>query len=830
MNSITYTNNDQFELASGFINNSNQAVFLTGKAGTGKTTFLKNIKEHSLKNCAIVAPTGVAAINAGGATIHSFFQLPFTPYLPMAEFGINHSEVTDKHSLMANLRLNQQRREVLQNLELLIIDEISMVRADVLDAIDNVLRHVRNRRRQPFGGVQVLYIGDLYQLPPVVKEDEWSLLKDHYANPFFFSNKVIAEQPPVYIELKKVYRQHDAVFINILNQVRNNEMDEEGYKLLHNRLHEKPQQEHVITLTTHNAAADEINNAALEKLAEKEFIYRAAVEGDFAERIFPTEEFLRLKKDTQVMFLKNNTEKNYYNGKIGTITQLEDDKIFVTCKEGEEEKIIEVQKEVWRNVKYKLDTTKSKIEEEVAGSFTQYPLRLAWAITIHKSQGLTFNQVIIDAQRAFAPGQVYVALSRCRTLEGIYLQTAIAHRSLLSDERIVSYSKNQASNIELNKILETAACKFQQDVILSLIDFNELVFYAKKISDYIIQQPAFGKKSIEWARYNVEQTEIFKKHGSKFSLELQEIFGDLPPEKNELLRDRLSVAAKWFITQLEILKEHLKTIKASTDNRQIAIDFNNRAGKLFEVVAAKLFLLAGCVDGFELNSYQRHKATYKAEKFPVTIYAASTESFSDAADNNLVSRLRNLRSQLAEDAGVPIYMICSTESLELMATYFPFTEKDLEKIKGFGALKIRQYGRAFLETIRNYCDFFSIESEMHSIPDKKSRKKETAKVMKHDTKLQTYDLHLQGKTAGEIAIIRNLTISTIESHLAYYIQLGKIPILDILNEKTYREIITMIKSNHSASITGIKDQLPHCSYGQIKMAIAALHYEREQVE
>ncbi|MBL0254963.1 MAG: AAA family ATPase [Chitinophagaceae bacterium] len=360
----TTTHNDLFELAEGFINNSNQPVFLTGKAGTGKTTFLKHIIKHSVKNCAVVAPTGVAAINAGGATIHSFFQLPFTPYLPQGAFEQHTLATNEPHNLMASMRLSQKRREVLQQLELLIIDEISMVRADVLDAMDNVLRHVRSRRRQPFGGVQVLYIGDLYQLPPVVKDEEWILLKNYYENPFFFSSKVMAEQPPVYIELKKVYRQHDSHFIQILNQVRNNDMDEAGYNLLHERLNKRPANEGVITLTTHNATADQLNNSALGLIKDKEFVYRANVDGDFSERIFPTEEYLRLKKGTQVMFLKNNTEKGYYNGKIGTISNLEEDKIVVNCKDADGEKEIEVQKETWRNVKYTVDEKRVKLRKK----------------------------------------------------------------------------------------------------------------------------------------------------------------------------------------------------------------------------------------------------------------------------------------------------------------------------------------------------------------------------------------------------------------------------------------------------------------------------------
>lgn len=815
----TTTHNDLFELAEGFINNSNQPVFLTGKAGTGKTTFLKHIIKHSVKNCAVVAPTGVAAINAGGATIHSFFQLPFTPYLPQGAFEQHTLATNEPHNLMASMRLSQKRREVLQQLELLIIDEISMVRADVLDAMDNVLRHGRSSRRQAFGGVQVLYIGDLYQLPPVVKDEEWILLKNFYENPFFFSSKVMAEQPPVYIELKKVYRQHDSHFIQILNQVRNNDMDEEGYNLLHERLNKRPANEGVITLTTHNATADQLNNSALGLIKDKEFVYRANVDGDFSERIFPTEEYLRLKKGTQVMFLKNNTEKGYYNGKIGTISNLEEDKIVVNCKDADGEKEIEVQKETWRNVKYTVDEKKSKIEEEVAGSFTQYPLRLAWAITIHKSQGLTFNQVIIDAQRAFAPGQVYVALSRCRTLEGIYLQSAIAHKSLRSDDRIVAYCQQQSASDELRKSLAQATCNFQQEIILALMNFSDMAYHSKKLSDFIIQQPSFGKKSIEWAAHNVMQAEIYKKHGNTFSAELQKLFGEMPPKQNEAVTKRLTTASKWFINELENLKEHLRTIKASTDNRQVALDFNSRAGKLYEAICNKMFLLTACTQTFDLNYFQKHKASYKAVPFPVSIYAAATEKLSGMADLNLLNQLRNLRSQMAEDAGIALFMICSTESLELMATYFPFTEKDLEKIKGFGTKKISQYGNPFLETIRDYCNFFAIETQMHLIGG--TKKKKTPKATKNDTKLLTFDLYQQGKTIQEIATLRNLSTSTIESHLAYYIQSGSIAILDILDVQTYRDIKAQVQKNPAAALAEIKTQLRQYSYGQIKMVMAA---------
>ena len=438
-----------YKTAANFINNSNHPVFLTGKAGTGKTTFLKYIKENTSKNTAVVAPTGVAAINAGGTTIHSFFQLPFGPYIPVSKTQWGNTEGNDKQNLISKLRLTNERKEVMQQLELLIIDEISMVRCDVLDAIDTVLRHVRSQHHKPFGGVQVLYIGDMYQLPPVVKDEEWQILKEYYANQYFFSSHATVAEPPVYIELKKVYRQTDADFINLLNQVRNNEMDEDGYAFLHSRFLPNAvakKEDNTITLTTHNNKADSINIDALASLEGKSFSFKAVVEGEFYEKSFPADELLQLKIGAQVMFIKNDTEKirRYFNGKIGTVEKFEADKIFVTCKDNDTSQTIEVKKETWRSIKYTLNKNTQQIDEEELGSFTQYPLRLAWAITIHKSQGLTFEKAIIDAGSAFAPGQVYVALSRCVSLQGMILKSKISYNSLHSDDRIVSFAKTQS--------------------------------------------------------------------------------------------------------------------------------------------------------------------------------------------------------------------------------------------------------------------------------------------------------------------------------------------------------------------------------------------------
>jgi len=421
--------NQMFQLAADLVNQSSSNIFLTGKAGTGKTTFLRYIKENCAKQLAVVAPTGVAAINAGGVTMHSFFQLPFSPFIPeVGGFNKQNEETTNKNGLLSKLRMTTEKKKILQELELLIIDEISMVRCDMLDAVDTVLRHTRRRNNERFGGVQVLFIGDMFQLPPVIKEHDWRLLKDFYSSPYFFDSLVIKEELPVYIEFDKIYRQSEEKFINVLNQLRNNQLDDDGRSLLERRFapdFKRTKDDGYIILTTHNERARNKNETELNSLTNKSFSYRAEIGGDFPASAYPVEEQLLLKVGSQVMFIKNDTEriKRYFNGKIGIVTELENDKILVQCEDETEE--IEVKKEKWENIRYTVDKKSRQLNEEVLGSFTQFPLRLAWAITIHKSQGLTFDKVIIDAGEAFAPGQVYVALSRCTTLDGIVLQSAI---------------------------------------------------------------------------------------------------------------------------------------------------------------------------------------------------------------------------------------------------------------------------------------------------------------------------------------------------------------------------------------------------------------------
>ena len=412
------TTDDQnkiFKLAYGFVNDTNSHIYLTGKAGTGKTTFLRYVKMNCEKNLVVVAPTGVAAINAGGVTMHSFFQLPFNPYIPHAQtgFGMN-ANVVDKNTLLNNIRFNSQKRKLLEELQLLIIDEVSMLRADMLDAIDTILRSFR-RNQRPFGGVQMLFIGDLYQLPPVVTDNDKDLFDQHYTSPFFFHAKVFEQTKPLFVELKKIYRQTEETFIDLLNKVRHNRLEYDDFELLNERYKPnfKGEANQYITLTSHNFKADKINELELNVLNARIHEFKGEIKNDFGEKQLPTEMILRLKEGAQVMFIKNDSspEKKYYNGKIVIIHKINNDEI--TVKFPDKGELLVLEKETWDNVSYELNTEKNEIEEKILGQFIQYPLRLAWAITIHKSQGLTFEKAIIDAGYSFAAGQVYVALSRC---------------------------------------------------------------------------------------------------------------------------------------------------------------------------------------------------------------------------------------------------------------------------------------------------------------------------------------------------------------------------------------------------------------------------------
>ncbi|HMI04753.1 MAG TPA: AAA family ATPase, partial [Pedobacter sp.] len=471
------------ELAARFVNYTSKHIFLTGKAGTGKTTFLRNLIDLTHKKAVIAAPTGIAAINAAGVTVHSLFQLPFGTYLPKqpaADGSHYDQQYNTPKSIVRHLNMNAAKRKVLLDMELLIIDEVSMLRADLLDAIDMVLRYVRRNNTASFGGVQVLFIGDMHQLPPVVKGNEWNLLAEFYKSVYFFDALALQQDPPVYIELEKIYRQADQVFIDLLNNLRNNRVTAEDVALLETyyKADFKPSlDDKYITLTTHNNKADALNKQSLDELSVPSYLYKARIEDDFSEFSYPAEQVLELKIGAQVMFIKNDPtgEQRFFNGKIATVVSLKSDLIEVQA-DGSKEKIV-LEKYTWKNIKYTTDKVTGEIEEDLAGTFTQYPLKLAWAITVHKSQGLTFDKAIIDIGNAFAPGQIYVALSRLRSLDGLILTSQIGGTGIRQDQNVTSFAKNKPEIASLQQWVEQESEVFLRTYLQRCFDLSALDNY-----------------------------------------------------------------------------------------------------------------------------------------------------------------------------------------------------------------------------------------------------------------------------------------------------------------------------------------------------------------
>ncbi|MDD4107680.1 MAG: helix-turn-helix domain-containing protein [Prolixibacteraceae bacterium] len=818
---MEYQNNPQLKLAYDFLQYTNQNIFLTGKAGTGKTTFLKNIKKVTPKRMVVVAPTGVAAINAGGVTIHSFFQLSFGPQISSEIVQSEFDEIPETLNENDRIkRFSKNKINLIRSLDLLVIDEISMVRADILDAIDAVLRRFKNRYR-PFGGLQVLMIGDLQQLAPVVRDEEWSILGKYYDSCFFFSSHALQKSNFISIELKHIYRQSDQSFINLLNKVRDNKMDSEDLQLLNSRL--KPDfspgdDEGYITLTTHNHQARRINETQLSKLNSKLFTFKCRVEGDFPASSYPAEEVLEVKTGAQVMFLKNDTssEKRYFNGKIGTVTAVYDEYIEVMCQD--ETEPVMVGQDIWENTKYRLNEKTVEIEENVAGKFIQYPLKLAWAITIHKSQGLTFEKAVIDARQSFAHGQVYVALSRCKSLEGLILSTPLSNTSVIKDNTVAHFSNesehNQPGEAELKKYRE----EYEVQLLKELFDFKPVL----GIVSYILkiwkedERSLMGNLGQELKNIVTPlKTEIIDV-AVKFYMQIEQLtagFGH--PESNKLLQERVKKAADYFLDKLnEQIVPRIENISFETDNSAVRKRISGAVDKLENQIEIKKACLDSVTKGFKIKNYLNAKALASVARSGSHLKRIAVPA--GIANPDLYKRLLKWRSEKSVETGVPESRLLSQKVMKSICEKLPSTAKNLKSIKGMGGKKMELAGQDLLAMILNYRSEKGLDIPANATEEVALAGLETREV--------SLVLLRKGLKPSEIAKKRSLAVSTIEGHLAHFVSKGILDIFDVIDRKKFDLIADELnKTSDQDSLTAIKIRLGNdFSYGEIKLVSAAL--------
>lgn len=729
-----------------FINQTSQSIFLTGKAGTGKTTLLRKIMASTHKNAVIVAPTGIAALNAGGVTIHSFFQLPFAGFIP--EFGAQPAfsesvKFETKQTLLRHFTMNKTRLKMIRNIDLLIIDEVSMLRADLLDAIDWTLRNIR-RVHEPFGNVQVLFIGDLLQLPPVVKQEEWQILRNHYQGIFFFHAKVLQETQPLYIELSKIYRQQDQDFIQLLNQLRNNQMSSEDLQILNQYVRpdfDANKEEGYITLSTHNAKADQINAIALEALPEKLWSYAAEITGDYPKHLYPLEPTLELKLGAQVMFIKNDLslEKNYFNGKMGKIKALSSDEILVEFPE--EKKTINVEKFEWSNIRYELNAATGEVEEKTIGTFVHYPLKLAWAITVHKSQGLTFDKAVLDVSEVFAPGQAYVALSRLRSLSGLVLTQPMRMNGLSNDQQVMAYSQHKADENTLPKVLEAHTKHYLLQTLKQAFDWYEL---RSQWSQHEASYQAIGAKSEKtknksWMALQNQVVQATKEPAEKFIRQLEGLFTK-PHFDRVFLKERVDAAYHYFFAQLDgVLLSNLRKIA-------------------------------------ELSRVRKTKS-----------YAEELEALDDILTETILKlkKVRLLVTAVAEGEAI---------------TKDRIWNNDLQQYKLSKIAIVRQE----LKQVPSLLD----DPDAEEVSFLKSTKKlAKAQKVKKSTQEKTLELLEAGKEVSEIARERQLSVQTINSHFAYLIRSGQIELTDVMSPKRISELEQLFDGFEGNSLNPLKEKL-----------------------
>ena len=823
----TPSENHELKLARDFVQYTGNHVFLTGKAGTGKTTFLHNLKGNTAKRMIITASTGVAAINAGGVTLHSFFQLPFGPFIPG-------SEAYEKNRQRL-FRFSKEKIKIIKSLDLLVIDEVSMVRADLLDSVDVVLRRHRGND-QPFGGVQLLLIGDLHQLSPVAKQDEWQLLQQHYASVYFFSSHALGRTELLTIELKHIYRQSDARFIQLLNRVRDNRLDAEAIIELNQRHIENyaPEEDQCyINLTTHNSKADTINKSRLEMLAGKEYRFIAEISGDFPEYTYPAPGNLVLKAEAQVMFLRNDTsaEKRYYNGKIGKIKILSSEQIRIICP-GESEVIV-VEPVEWENIKYTVNEENKEIQAEIIGKFMQFPLKLAWAITIHKSQGLTFDKAVIDAKSAFAHGQVYVALSRCKTFEGMVLSSPIPAQGIDTDEVVLRFVETARQNPPSEDRLEAAKRSYQQQLLLVCFDLQLL----QNRLDYLVRLLLGNAGLVQLSgisdigRLQEMAGESIFAVSEKFRQQLDTVFDkENLPESNDYILERIGKASTWFQDKFSLLFDDLfQKIQVETDNKELSKRIGDALNNLKQEAAVKLAGIQSCEKGFSpphyLHSISKAEIDFTPEKGKIPQTPVHNES--DIEHPELFQLLKDWRSRKAKEQSLPHFQILHQRVLIQMAVGLPDNKTDLKKIKGMGKKTLEKYGEELLSLVVAYRKKHGINREtLPALKETHGKKTPPEKaVAGSDTKQISFDMFNKGFTIARIAEERNLVESTIQGHLCFFIEDGRLDINKLLSSEKQSAIEATRAKISNNSISAVKKELgDNYSYGDIKLMMAHQKY------
>ena len=802
------TRNPQIDLAERYVTETSMSLFLTGKAGTGKTTFLRHIAEHCPKRLVVVAPTGVAAVNAGGVTIHSFFQLPFCPYLPDIPELVTEYQMPEQQR-----QLRKSKMDIIRTLDLLIIDEISMVRADLLDAVDATLRRYR-RSNRPFGGVQLLMIGDAQQLAPVVTDEEKPFMDRVYPSPFFFHSKALQRLHYITIQLTTIYRQQDSNFVQLLNNIRDNHFDQATLDALNTRVGtpEKDGLSEPILLTTHNYQADRVNRQRLEALKGEPFTLNAVVDGNFPDSSAPTDRALVLKPGAQVMFVKNDSSgaHRYYNGKIGTVRGLNneygDDGSMqqVVIVDDEEGETIHVTPEKWENIRYEIDPADNQIKQNVDGTFVQYPLRTAWAITIHKAQGLTFDRVQVDAAHAFTYGQVYVALSRCRSLEGLTLLSPISANNMFDSQDITHFNSTLTSPQQAAAELDSCRTQYYYDQLFELFDFSGIQ-HAVEALDRLLQEHlrnTYPQQATLLTEQICPLVGNLATVSERFRRQLIAISQMPESDGKPLLAERIEKATAYYLEQCATLgNKVLPILDLETDNKEVGkrlADIAERFRTAYHLKEAVLKLVHE--KGFDITSYQKCKVDFVLEKPKKKKSVKVEETYSDIKHPKLIKILTKWRTTHAKEDGMPAYVILTQKSLLAIADQLPRDRKALLKIPGMGAAKVNRYGAEIIQMVEDYC--YDMEHP------------------KEPAFQQAARLFAEGKSVEDVAGEMLRAVSTVEGYLATAVEKGILSPDLIIDAQQQDEILSyMMEHPEQKALKPVHEHFEgRYSYLQLRVA------------